>query len=297
MIVTRQKTSKLAGATFRLLLGLMLLATVASAHDGVHEQIAEVTARIKRAPLDASLYLKRGELYRLHQDWRRAGADYNRAAHLQPGLAVVDLARGKMLFEAGRPQSARIALDRFLLKQPKHLEALVTRARVLVKLRRVVEAGQDFTAAIRLSSTPQPELYIERARLLGEEPGNNSQNIIEALRGLDEGLGRLGPLVTLQLYAVDLELRRKDYDKALARLETVAAQSPRKETWLFRRGEILLLAGRKMEARVAFGSALAALQALPIHRRHTRAVTDLEARLRTALSSDSNPRQVLPQPR
>ena len=293
MIINRRKTLKWAGTTVSLLVALMLLATVALAHDGLHEQLAEVNARIKRAPLDANLYLKRGELYRLHQDWRRAEADYNRAARLQPGLAIVDLARGKMLFEAGRPKAAKIPLDRFLLSQPQDLEALVTRARVLVKLGRRFEAGKDFTTAISLSPQSQPELFIERARSIADEPGNNPDNIGEALRGLDEGLTKLGPLVTLQLYAVELELRRKSYDKALARLETIAAQSPRKETWLFRRGEILLLGGRKMEAREAFANALAALESLPLHRRRTRSVANLEERLRTALAQDKDqPREI-----
>lgn len=291
MMINRRTTLRLVSTTVRLLATLMLLAGLASAHDGLHEQIAEVSARIKRAPQDAILYLKRGELYRLHQNWRRAEADYDRAARLRPGLAVVDLARGKMLFEAGRSRSAIVALDRLLLKQPQHFEALVTRARVLVKLGRRVEAGQDFTTAIRLTATPQPELYIERARSLADKPGSKTDNIIEALRGLDEGLTKLGPLVTLQLYAVDLELRRNGYDKALARLETVAAQSPRKEAWLFRRGEILLLAARKAEAHEAFASALATLESLPMNRRRTRTVIDLEARLRTALASDRKGRE------
>jgi predicted Zn-dependent protease len=282
-MLNRQKSRWKLG-TVRVIVALILLATLASAHDGLHEQIAEVTARIKRAPLDATLYLKRGELYRLHQDWRRAEADYNRAASLQPALTVVDLARGKMLFEAGRPQAAVVTLDRFLLKQPQEVEALVTRARVLVKLGRRTEAGKDFTTAISLTSTPQPELYIERARSLADYPGGNKSNAIGALRGIDEGLTKLGPLVTLQLYAVELELRLKNYDKALNRLETIAAQSPRKETWLFKRGEILLLAGRKVEAHEAFVRALAALKSLPMHSRRTRAVIDLEARLSTALA-------------
>ena len=205
---------------------LILLATVASAHEGLHGQIAEVTARIKRAPRDATLYLKRGELYRLHQDWRRASADYDRAARLQPALAVVDLARGKMLFEAGRPTGAMRALDSFLLNQPKHVEAHVTRARVLVKLGRRIEAERDFTTAINLTSTPQPELYIERARSLADAPGSNMGDTIEALRGLDEGLTKLGPLVTLQLYAIDLELRRENYDSALARLANCCGSVP-----------------------------------------------------------------------
>ena len=64
MMINRRKTLKLATTTVRLLATLMLLVGLAPAHDGLHEQIADVTARIKRAPQDANLYLKRGELYR-----------------------------------------------------------------------------------------------------------------------------------------------------------------------------------------------------------------------------------------
>ena len=53
--------------------------------------------------------------------------------------------------------------------------------------------------------------------------------IDEALRGLDEGINQLGPVVTLQLLAIDLELRRKSYDAALTRLDLIAAESERKE--------------------------------------------------------------------
>src|SRR5678810_237149 len=81
-----------------------LLPSFVNAHEGLHEQIAAITAKIKRDPKNASLYLQRGELQRLHRDWSRAAADYDRAAGLQPSLKIVDLARGKMLFEAGRLQ-------------------------------------------------------------------------------------------------------------------------------------------------------------------------------------------------
>ncbi|CAN5667256.1 hypothetical protein BH20ACI3_BH20ACI3_24240 [soil metagenome] len=277
-----RKVIKFVNALARLFAGLALLATLAPAHDGLHEQIVELTARIKHAPHNASLYLKRGELYRLHRDWRRAAADYDRAARLQPALSVVDLARGTMLFEAGRPQAAKVALDRFLGKHPAHFEALTTLARVLVKLGRRAEAERNYARAIAQTLTPEPELYVERARALAEpvEAGNTG----EALRVLDEGVAKLGPLVTLQLYAVDLELRLKNYGAALERLDSVAVQSSRKEVWLTRRGEILLRAGQQMQAREAFAAALAAVESLPTHRRRTRAVADLEAHLRTALA-------------
>jgi predicted Zn-dependent protease len=263
------------------LLGVgILLSSFAYAHEGLHEQIAAITAKIKRDPKNASLYLQRGELHRLHRDWSRAAIDYNRAARLEPGLTIVDLARGKMLFESGRLQRSKLVLDRFLSQQPNHFEGLTTRARVLAKLGSTADAIKDFTGAI--AQSPEPELYLERA----ETTVRDGKRLDEALSGLDEGIKRLGPIVTLQLPAIELELRCQKYEGALSRLDLIAAQSERKETWLVRRGEILRLTGRDEEARAAFNAALVAIESLPPWRRQSKAVTALQVRARSALKLD-----------
>ena len=256
---------------------LSLLSSFAHAHEGLHEQIVAITAKIKRDPKNASLYLQRGELHRLHRDWTRAAVDYDRAELLQPSLIIIDLARGKMLFESRRLQGAKFVLERFLRQQPDHIEGLITLARVLAKTGARLQAAQNFTRA--LTRVPEPELYVERSQVLS----GGEQYIEEALRGLDEGVNRLGPLVTLQLSAIDLELRRKNYDAALTRLDLIAGQSERKETWLVRRGEILKAAGRTDDARAAFNAALVAIESLPPERRQNRAVTALQLRARLAL--------------
>ena len=252
---------------------LVLLSSFATAHEGLPKQIAAITKKIKRDPKNASLYLQRGELYRLNRNWSRAAADYNRAAELQPDLKVVELARAKMFFESGRYRLAKAALDRFLSHEPNHYEGLVIRARVLARLGARAESARDFTQI--LAAAPDPELYLERAKVIA----GDAQRITEALSGLDEGIKRLGPLVTLQVAAIDLELRRHAYDAALTRLDTVTAQSERKETWLARRGEILKLAGRDEEAREAFTAALQAIESLPPQRRYSRTVTTLQREL------------------
>ena len=256
---------------------LTLLPSLTQAHEGLHEQIAAITAKIKRDPKNASLYLQRGELHRLHYAWSRAAADYDRAARLQPGLTIVDLARGKMLFESGRFQRAKLVLDRFLTQQPNHFDAVMTRARVLAKLGSTAGAVNDFTRAI--AQSPDPELYLERAETIVRD----GMHIDKALSGLDEGIKQLGPIVTLQLAAIELELRRQNFEGALSRLDLIAAQSERKEAWLVRRGEILKLAGRDEEARAAFNAALVAIESLPPARRQSRAVTELQVRARSAL--------------
>jgi len=265
-----------------VVISVALLPSFAHAHEGVHEQIAAITAKIKRDPKNASLYLQRGELHRLHRDWMRAAADYDRAERLQPGLQIVDLARGKMLFDSGKLQRAKLTLDRFLSRRPAHYEGLITRARVLVKLGARTDAAKDFTRALSLASIPEPELYLERANVVAV----GVAQLPDALSGLDEGINKLGPLVTLQLVAIDLELRRKNYDGALVRLDQITAQSQRKEAWLVRRGEILKLAGRDAEARAAFNAALTAIESLPPAHRQSRSVSGLELRARSALNGD-----------
>ena len=258
---------------------VFLLPFPASAHEGLPEQIAAITAKIKRDPKNASLYLQRGELYRLHGKWNRADADYQHALRLQPALSIVNLARGNMLLESRRYRQAKVALDRFLSQQPEHVEAYISRARVLAKLGARQDAARDYTKALDLTSNPEPELYIERAKVLAAD----ERYLQDALRGLDDGIVRFGPLVTLQLAAIDLEMRRGDYDAALKRLDLITAQSERKETWLVRRGEILNAAGRNEEARAAFNAALVAIESLPPHRRQSRTITTLQLRARAAL--------------
>jgi len=250
-----------------------------AAHSDIAEQIAAVTARIEVEPRRADLFLKRGELHRAHRDWAPALADYDRAAALDPGLTSVDLARAAVGLDADTPGAALAAIERFLARRPGHADGLALRARILARLGRPLEAAEDWGRAIAASSRPRPELYLERARALAAA----DRRLDEALATLDEGIRRLGSVVTLELAAAELEISVARYDAALARVDRLAAAAPRREQWLLQRGEILERADRAAEAREAFAAALRAVEALPDARRRTRAVEDIETRSRSAL--------------
>jgi predicted Zn-dependent protease len=249
--------------------------------------MADLSARIAARPQDASLYLRRGELHRAHADWDAAARDYHRAREIDPGLDAVDLCMGRMLVEAGRPARGLASLDRFLARHPDHPGALAERGRALAHLGRGLEAARSFTLAIarhRPADAPAPDLFLERARALA---GSRPPRLDEAIRGLDEGMATLGPLVSLGFYAIDLETRLARYDAALTRLDRLAARSPRKESYLVRRGDLLEAAARPEDARQAYSQALAAIQILPAERRSARAVLDLEIRARSGLARGS----------
>lgn len=263
-----------------VLVGATIGAPDVLAHGPIHEQIRAVSRRIAREPANAGLYVKRGELHRAHRDWTSALADYDRALALDPGLDVVDLCRGLLLFEAGRSQSARPPLDRFLTRHPDHARARAARARVLVRLGEPLAAAEDFSHAIAQLPLPPPEYYIERARALVD-----AGRIDQAIQGLDVGLERLGNVITLQEQAIALELRAGRSDDALARLDRAWAGVARKETWLIRRADVLRQASRSVEAREAYEKALGVIEALPPAQRTVRAILDLERRARAGLAA------------
>jgi len=253
------------------------------AHGDVHARIAALTEQIAKDTNNAQLFLQRGELHREHQDWTAATADYDRAARLDPKLVAVEFCRGKMLAESGQLAAARAAFDRYLITTPADGNALLARARLLVKLGQRKPAVADFTRAAELLREPPPECFMERAQTLVADG-----QVDDALGGLDEGIKRLGPIITLQLYAIDLDLERKAYDQALARLETILQQASRKENWWMKRGEIELLAERPGEAKKSFEAALAAADALPERIRDTEAMQNLRKQASTVLAGLTN---------
>lgn len=262
------------------LVAALLVASPAAAHPEIEAQISDVTEHIAVRTDDASLYLRRGELHRVHRDWEAALADFERARGLGSG-PIVDFHVGRMQLEAGRYAAAAETLDRFLAVEPEHEAGLVARARARVALGRPLEAAADLSRALAVTSRPQPTFYLERARAL---MAAGDRHLDEAIRGLDEGLERLGRPVTLELEAIDLEVRAGRYDAALARIDRIAAASVRREAWLIRRGELLEQAGRPAQAREAYTLALAAIDALPPSRRGNRAVQRLQAQARSALA-------------
>jgi tetratricopeptide (TPR) repeat protein len=266
-----------------LALCLCLVAFAPVFADGdINLRIEEISKQIEKNPRDALLYFRRGEFQRVHGQWMLALADFDEARRISPTLLETDLAKGETLFQAGELKAAKLSLDRYLAKNPNHEMALTVRARVLIGLKDYGPAVEDFTRAIANGGSLKPEYYFERGQAwMAMEP----KNYKEALKGLDEGIQKVGPLVILEILAIDCEVGLKSWDGALKRVDLLAKQSPRKDGWLARKGEILQQAGRVKEAREAYKASLAAIAALPPHRREVAATIELENRVKAALDS------------
>ena len=257
---------------------LLCSSTTGWGHGDLHEAISALDHEIALRPDAATLYLRRGELHRKDGDWLKAAADYDRAAALDPSLSAVDLARGALELDMGRPEAARMVLDRYIRNKPDDSAGYVARARLLRRQKEAVAAAADFARARALSREPSPELYLESAEALRE-----AGRLDEAVAVLDQGTGRLGPLGSLAMMALDLEIALGRTDAALRRVNSLIAAAPRKEGSLYRRGAILEKVGRIAEARAAYELALAAIAAVPEYRRGTEATRALQTEIEGAL--------------
>lgn len=263
--------------------GLCLLMGIGSsnawAHGDTHGMIIAVTQELQQRPNDPELYYRRGELYRRHGLFDLAWTDLETAQRLGTNRVMIDFSRGLLLSEAKWPVSAKLYLDRFLAVEPKHVPALAARARVFLQLTNREAAIKDLTSAIQNLTDPQPDLYVERAQVQSE---TGEAGLKDALKGLEEGLKRLGSVITLELYSLDLELKLTQTNAALARLDRIIAQSPRKEAWCAKKGDILQNAGRWTEAKSAFAEAIRHLEKLPASRRNVPALQELANRIHAA---------------
>lgn len=257
------------------------VAGLALGHGDLHEHMERVNREIATSPQNGNLYLQRAALHAAHEELKAAAADYARAETLHADPLAVWLGRGKVELASGRWADAKATLSRLLAREPRHVDALVTRARARIELADIDGAVADFTAAIGASTRPEPEYFLERAAALA---GAHPPRWQSAIQGLDDGLKQLGSgVVTLLLAAIDLESRAGRVDDALSRIDRALATTPRKETWLLRRGDLLVLAGRPAEARHDYEAAIAATAALPARLRKAGSIADLEIHAREAL--------------
>jgi tetratricopeptide (TPR) repeat protein len=168
-----------------------------------------------------------------------------------------------------------------LARRPDASALLFWRGRALMAVGRTEEAAGDFGRAIAAMPEPRPEHVIARRDAL-LSLGRRE----EALSALDEGMARVGRVVSLQLPAVDLEVELRRYEAALNRLDELLARGARNPAWVARRGDILERAGRTAEAHAEYERALAIINT-GSKSRHVKAFDDLKRRLEAELASVS----------
>lgn len=235
------------------------------AHGDDHLVIEALTEELERVP-DANLFIRRGELLRHHQEWAKADADFLAAATLDPKLALIDFVRARTWLEAGEPTKAQPLIERYVANVPNEPEGWFLRGDMQAARGQHERGAEDYAQGIARATSPRPEHFLRRARFLAAIPNPDISRVIAAL---DEGIAQIGPVISLVDYALTLEIEQKDYPRALQRIAAAMERAPRRENWLVRQGNILVLCGRTAEAIDSYQAALAAIAELPERYRDT----------------------------
>jgi tetratricopeptide (TPR) repeat protein len=253
---------------------------VAWAHVGMDELDVRSAAAVATHPDDATAHLERARVLQMKREWDATLAELEEAAARGADPDTVGAVRAGVYLDAGFPRMAKLEVDRVLARRPERTELLAVRARAWLALGNGESAAADFGDAIAKGPLPTPELVIARRDVL-VALGRRA----DAVRALDEGMARVGHVVSLELPAIDLEVELDRWGAALARLDGLMRTTPvPNPLWIARRGEILERAGRASDARAEYEKALALIAARPAARR-TQPFDDLKRRLETALAS------------
>ena len=263
------------------------LLSAAFAEDDVAESLEAINKQMLQSPNNPELYVQRGRLLSVAGKYDQALSDLDQANRLKP-TPQIDREKAQIYLTAGWHETGLEHASRYVSANAEDPEGRLVRARLLAKLGRIPEAGNDFEAALKNQKDPRLELYVEHAQVLSTEDG---AYLDRALQTLNEGIQRIGPVVSLESAALEVELRQNRYDAALARVEGLINKMPRKDTWLARKGDVLVQAGKIDEARKVYQEALDAIAKLPARQRQLPATQQLETQLQKLISSagDLNP--------
>jgi tetratricopeptide (TPR) repeat protein len=256
---------------------LFFCSLAAFAHGDLHDQIEKTTREIAANPSNAALYLKRGELHRLHHAYAPALADYAQAERIDRSISGVELGRARAFADQKQWPEAEAAVTRYIARVPANETALALRAEIRDNAQK--PSAADWAAAIAASAEPRVDHYIALAEAHARYGAHG-----EALRAIEQGIAKLGPLVTLRQWAVESLARQRRWEEAIARVDTLIAESPRKESWLARKAELQKSAMQFERARETAAAARGAIQQLPPRVQQTKAVLDLVARLEAVTS-------------
>ena len=261
-----------------LLLGAM---PVPATPDGeLWTQIEHVSQSLRTQPKRADLFLRRADLLRRFGQFAGALADVKQVRRLDPDSAEVGRIEGRILRDAGHTWRALRMYGQFLGQYPSAHGARLERAQIWASVNRLRSAVRDYDDVIANVKRPSPDVFMARHELqLRQGPSLRAA----ALAGLETGLARLGPLISLELPALQLETDLGHYKRALARIERLAGSLPRLDGWWLHRAQVLSAAGRNDAAHDAYRSALNALADVPAARRRMALVQDMLRRARAGL--------------
>ena len=219
------------------------------AHPGLSKEVDALTEKLRDAPRDVDLRLRRAAVYRRLEHYDDALADVRSVLRTDPDHADARLERALVRVAQGRAKAALADLDAVLAGDDPPSVAWAARARLHGAAKRYEAARHDYDRAVEQRA--HPDYFLERGRV---DEAREAWD--DAAEGYREGLERSGAIV-LRIALVDAERKRGDIQAALTEVETLLEQVPTRVEWILLRAELLAEASQTQAATVERLRALA----------------------------------------
>ena len=234
---------------FAKLAALVILSTLpisTYAHPDLVLQIEALGSQIEANPNSSELLIKRGDLYRRHENYPAAAADFTAARKASPENSLLEFYEGRLMLDSGEAAEAETYFEQYLNTHPQHSKAWMLRGKTSIQLKHADSAAQYFARAIQTTKTPSPDLY--RLQILSMAAVGESK-WAEAIEVVDKGLQHFGFEVSLIGLGVDISLAADRSSKAEEYLQTLPAALQSLPQWETRIRSNRCLAATELEKR------------------------------------------------
>ena len=279
---------RLANHVARLIaiFGISVLAHWASAHGDASDYLEHLNKELKENGYQIELLLARAEVHRRQHRYDQSLKDLSQAQSLAPHNVDILYERSLTLHERGDYAEAITAIKQYLEEKPTSPRAYLALAATLEAQSLFLDAARAYDRAIRHQPKPIPDYFIARA---DSYVAAGHEHLDKALQGLNEAINLLGPLLTLQRLALEVEMRQANHQAALERVDVILQRAERKETWLVEKARILEASGDTEQAHQALLLAIDSIEALPRRIRTTPAMRTLHQTIQQMMEKPSSP--------
>ena len=276
-------TCRVKSVTLLLVSAYLWILQPVYGHGDLHERILATSQEIEAHPDSSFLYLKRGELYYQHIEYKKAIKDFKKCSSQGYVSTRLHLGYAKAYKGMGKLNKAKEALFTILFEDEEDVRALRLLGSVFFKMGRYEEAAKAFEKVIQFADKTFTENYLEAS--FAWEKVESPLGMENAMKVIRTGIYHLGELMVFYDRLVELALKNQDYAAALEYQNKLIDLSNRKERVYYQRAKIQLEKGDKIAAKEDLNLATQAIEKLPARLKNIKSIKELESDIQTLLNS------------
>ncbi len=273
-------------STCLLLLSCFWWVIHSQAHDEVHHAIHELDHQIEAQPHQLDLYFLRGQMHQKNNHFNAAFSDFQTCQLLAKKqhkiLPKPTLSLAKLCFQQELYYLALLFADKYISQTSpsNHTYAYITKARCYAQLNKEIKAKALWEKVLATTPTPKPEYYLTTASIILKA---NNKDATGAIQCLQNGIKKLGDIITLQTKIIEIAQQHQQYEVAITMLNYIIKNQKRQEKWLLQKANLLLAANQPQKAKQTYQQTLTAIQQLPKQHQVTPLVQQIKTQSQQAL--------------